>query len=61
MADPGFHRVGVANPAGGGALTYDYAKFYQKMHEIERIWGGGAGASLAPPLGSATEMDENIL
>ena len=32
----------------GGASTYDFAKFYQKLHEIERIWTPG-GASLAPP------------
>ena len=23
---------------GGGALTYDFAKISQKLHEIERIW-----------------------
>ena len=23
---------------GGGAPTYDFAKFSQKLHEIERIW-----------------------
>ena len=26
-----------------GTPTYDFAKFYQKMHEIERIWVGGGG------------------
>ena len=31
-----------------GAQTYDFAKFSQKLHEIERIWTGGGGASLAP-------------
>ena len=34
---------------GGGAPTYDFAKFSQKLNEIERIWTRG-GASLAPPL-----------
>ena len=31
----------------GGAPTYDFAKFSQKLHEIERIWtpGEGGGAS----------------
>ena len=35
-----------------GAPTYDFAKFFRKLHEIERIRtpGGGGRASLAPPL-----------
>ena len=44
VADPGFPRGGGAN-SPGGAPTYDFAKFSQKLHEIERIWtprGGGA-------------------
>ena len=44
VADPGFPRGGDANPPG--ALTYDFAKFSQELHEIERIWtprGGGGG------------------
>ena len=51
VADPGFPRGGGAN-SQGGAPTYEFAKFSQKLHEIERIWtpGGGGGASLAPPL-----------
>ena len=45
LADPGF-------PPGGattlwGASTYDFAKFSQKLHEIERIW-----TPLDPPLTS---------
>ena len=48
VADPGFPRGGGANP--GGALTYDFAKFSQKLHAIERIWTGGRRVSLAPPL-----------
>ena len=36
----------------GGAPTYEFAKFSQKLHEIERIWtpGGGARVPRAPPL-----------
>ena len=41
VADPGFPRGGGAN-SPGGAPTYDFAKFSQKMHEIERIWTPGA-------------------
>ena len=26
-----------------GAPTYDFAKFSQKLHEIERIWIPGGG------------------
>ena len=43
MADPGFPRGGGAN-SPGGAPTYDFAKFSQKVHEIERIWTPGGGA-----------------
>ena len=54
MADPGFPRGGGAN-SPGGAPTYDFAKFSQKLHEIERIWAPRGGrASPAPPLRSAT-------
>ena len=42
MADPGFPRGGGAN-SPGGAPTYDFAKFSQKLHEIERIWTPGGG------------------
>ena len=34
-----------ANPPGG-APTYDFAKFSQKLHEIERVWI----PSLDPPM-----------
>ena len=37
VADPGFPRGEGANPPRG-APTYDFAKFSQKLHEIERIW-----------------------
>ena len=52
VADPGFPRGGGTNSprGGGGAPTYHFAKFSQKLHEIERIWAPGGGASLAPPL-----------
>ena len=41
VADPGFPRGGDANSSGGGGVpTYDFAKFSQKQHEIERIWRG---------------------
>ena len=50
MADPGFPRGGGAN-SRGGAPTYDFTKFSQKLHLIERIWTPQRGrASLAPPL-----------
>ena len=44
MADPGFPRGGGAN-SPGGAPTYDFANFPRKLHEIERIWTPGGGAS----------------
>ena len=55
VADPGFPRGGGANSRGGGAPTYDFAKYSQKLHEIERIWTPGGGARLKfyyvdPPL-----------
>ena len=44
VADPGFPRGGGAN-SPGGAPTYDFAKFSQKLHEIERIWTPGEGGA----------------
>ena len=38
VADPGFPQGGGANPGGA---THDFAKFSQKLHEIERIWTPG--------------------
>ena len=38
MADPGFPRGGANSPGVEGAPTYDFAKFFQKLDEIERIW-----------------------
>ena len=48
MADPGFPR-GARQPLRG-VPTYDFAKFSQKLHEIERIWTPWGRASLAAPL-----------
>ena len=47
-ADPGFPIGGGANPPGGGAPTYDFAKFCEKLHEIEKILG--CRGPLNPPL-----------
>ena len=43
VADPGFPRGGA--PTLRGAPTYDFAKFSQKLHEIERIWTRGGGGT----------------
>ena len=48
MADPGFPRGGGAKPPG--APTCDFAKFSQKLHEIERIWRGPKLYYVDPPL-----------
>ena len=46
-----FPEEGAPTPQGlGGAPTYEFAKFPQKLHEIERIWTPGGGTSLTPPL-----------
>ena len=38
VMDPGFPPGGGVNPpGGGGGLTHNFAKFSQKLHEIERI------------------------
>ena len=44
VADLGFPQGGGAN-SPGGAPTYDFAKFSQKLHEIERIWAPGGGGA----------------
>ena len=49
VADPGFPRGGAAN-SPGGVPTYNFPKFSQKLHEIERIWTPGGHTSLVPPL-----------
>ena len=38
-AGPGFPVGGSASPRGRGAPTYDFAKFCEKLHEIEKILG----------------------
>ena len=53
VADPGFPRGGGTNSprgGGGGAPTYHFAKFSQKLHEIERIWARGGARPSRPPL-----------
>ena len=52
-ADPGFPVEGGANPRG--APTYDFVKFSEKLHEMEKILDHGGGAPGArPPPKSAT-------
>ena len=60
VADTGFPRGGGAN-SPGGAPTYDFAKFSQKLHEIERIWtpAGGGCASKILLCRSATDTSRN--
>ena len=38
-----------------GVPTYDFAKFPQKLHEIERIWVPMGGHASLHPLGSAND------
>ena len=48
---------------GGGANSqkcYYFSIFCRKLHENERIWTPGGGASLAPPLGSANANFNNF-
>ena len=42
-ADPGFPVGGGASLRGGGGanIRYDFAKFCEKLHEIEKILGRG--------------------
>ena len=42
-ADPGFPVGGGANPRGGGR-QHDFAKFCEKLHEIEKSLGRSGGA-----------------
>ena len=51
-ADPGFPVGEGADPLGG-ASTYDFVKFSEKLHEIEKILGcrgARAGCPRNPPL-----------
>ena len=47
VADPGFPRGGGANSLGGANIRF--AKFSEKLHEIERIWTPGGRVPHAPP------------
>ena len=38
----------VGGPTLRGAPTYDFAKFSQKLHEIQRIWTAEWGVPRAP-------------
>ena len=50
MVNQDFPEEGAPTPRG--APTYELAKFFQKLHEIERIWTprGGSTPPLDPPL-----------
>ena len=41
-ADPGFPVGGGADPLGG-VPTYDFVKFSEKLHEVEKSLGCGRG------------------
>ena len=43
-----FSKEGAPTP-GGVAPTYDFAKFSEKLHEIERIGTPGGGRPPRPP------------
>ena len=49
MAGAGFPEVWTPT-FQGGAPTYHFAHFSQKLHEIERIWTPGARVLRPPPL-----------
>ena len=59
-ADPGFPVGGGANPRGGA--IYDFAKFCEKLHEIEKILGrGGGGGRRGHPPKSATDYHSFVI
>ena len=58
-ADPGFPRLGGANPEGGVQIFY-WSKISRKLHENERIWTQRV-VSLAPPLRSANGSSTFLL
>ena len=46
-----FTEVGGANPPGwGGGANIQFCHFFQKLHEIKRIWTPSLAPSLDPPL-----------
>ena len=49
--------IGGGANSPGGVPTYDFAKFSQKLHEIERIWTPGGRASKIFLCRSATVND----
>ena len=53
VADSGFSPGECANFQN----CYYFSKFCRKLHENERIWTPGGRASLAPPLGSANDLN----
>ena len=59
VADPGFPRGGA--PALQGAPTYDFAKFSQKLHDIETIWTGGATYPSHPNLDAPLNATPKVL
>ena len=56
-ADPGFPVGGGADPLGG-APTYDFVKFSEKLHEIEKILGHKGVRAGSAPLNPPLEMSE---
>ena len=48
LADPGF-PIGGAPTLQVGAPTYDFAKFSEKLHEIENILGRRGRTTPHPP------------
>ena len=48
-ADPGFSVGGGANPLGTPASTYNFVKFSQKLHEIEKFLGHRDGVCQGRP------------
>ena len=60
VADPRFPQGGAAN-SPGEAPTYDFAKFSEKLHEIERIWAPRGGTHPCCTPRSATPDRKNFL
>ena len=50
-ANPGFPVGGGADPlgGGGGAPTYDFVKFSEKLHEIKKIMDRRGARRGCPP------------
>ena len=58
--DPGFPRGGGTNPPGG-TPTYDFAKFPQNFHEIERICTGGDASRILLCRSATDDVVENAV